>query len=397
MSLVALLTLYENRKSFSTPKAKKLPSVTIIVPAFNEQGRIKRTVDSLLNLNYPKHLLDIILVDDGSKDNTWSEMQTYTSSRVVAFKKKNGGKASALNFGIAKAKGEIIISMDADSYADKNALINMVGYFDNPNCMAVAPSMKISDPKTLLQKLQFVEYLFGVFLRKASSYLDCIHVTPGPFSAYRKSFFEKHGGYEEGNLTEDLEIAMRIQSLNYKIDTATKAYSYTPGPSQFGSLFRQRVRWYLGFMNNMWKYKKMLSPKYGTFGVFYLPTALLSVVLTMALVGLAFKILLVNSYDLLFHLWSINFDFMKLMDFSIDAFYLSPGLMTMFGIVTLLFSISTIYIAKVFSEDKQKLAIPFILSIFLYGPIYASWWAGSIAYKLTGRSIKWSGVAWKKD
>jgi cellulose synthase/poly-beta-1,6-N-acetylglucosamine synthase-like glycosyltransferase len=399
-SLVFLFTYYENRERLNNPRPKKIPSVTVIVPAFNEEGRIKRTVDSLLNLAYPKQLLEIILVDDGSKDNTWKEMQELQKQapqQIRIFTKKNGGKASALNLGIEKAKGEITVSLDADSFVDKQSLMRMVGYFDNPKVMAVTPSMKVWKPKSLLQKIQFVEYLFGIYLRKAASFMGCIHVTPGPFSAYRKSFFKKYGGYQEGNLTEDIEVALRIQSNNFIIENARDAYSYTISPSRFKPLFTQRLRWYLGFLNNCWNYRHLFSRQYGTLGVFFLPSAFLSVLFTIFLVGYTLFKMSSGLISRVFDLWSINFDIWQVLQLKIDAFYLTPGMIGLVTIVSLLFATAVTYMSKIIGKDKEPLAVPFVYSLFLYAPLYALWWTAAFLYKARGKTITWSGVVWKKD
>lgn len=397
-SLVYFLTLYENRNRIKDPKPDKMLSVSVIVPAFNEEGRIKRTVDSLLKLNYPKHLLEIILVDDGSKDNTLNEMQEYSkNNQIKIFSKKNGGKASALNLGIKEAKGEIVVSLDADSFVDKNALMNMIGYFNNPKVMAVTPSMKVWKPKNWLQKIQFIEYMFGIYLRKAAAFLHCIHVTPGPFSAYRKSFFQKYGGYKEGNLTEDIEVALRIQSNHFIIENSANAYSYTVAPSKFNPLFKQRLRWYVGFLNNIWDYKHLFSRRYGTLGLFYLPSAFLSIFFVASLVFYSLKILFNNAYTGLINLKSINFDIFKLINFKIDWFYLAPSTVVLVTILSLLIAIMAIYVARVISSDKEKIASRFLLSALFYAYLYTLWWLVSFAYKATGKKLTWSGITWKKD
>lgn len=396
-TFVYLLTLYENKDNMSYPRAKKLPKVSIIVPAFNEQGRIKKTVDSLLNLKYPKHLLEIILVNDGSTDSTWNEMEQYVSKGVKIFTKKNGGKASAMNLGLAKANGEIIVSLDADSFVDKNALIRMVGSFDNPKVMSVTPSMKVWKPKSILQKIQFFEYMFGIFLRKAAAFMGCIHVTPGPFSAYRKAFFDKYGGYKKAHHTEDIEIALRIQSHNFLIENCPKAYSYTLGPSKFKPLFYQRLRWYTGFISNVIDYKHLFGKKYGVLGLFFLPSAFISVFFTIFLVAYMLKIMAGNIFDSIFNLNAINFDLLKLFSFNLDIFYLTPGIITMLTILSILLVTSIIYFARVISNDKEKIAFSFAVSLLLYAPLFALWWAVSFICKASGKKLKWSGLDWKKD
>ena len=397
-SLVYLLTFYENRHKLSNPRPSKLLSTTVIVPAFNEQGRIKKTVDSLLQLNYPKHLLEIILVDDGSTDNTLKEMQEYSGHKQIKiFAKKNGGKASALNHGIKKSNGEIIISLDADSFVDKNALMRMMGYFNNPKVMAVTPAMKVFKPISMMQRVQYIEYLMGIFMRKAAAFLHCIHVTPGPFSAYRKLFFEKYGGYDESNLTEDMEMAMRIQANNLIIENAQNAYSYTVAPSKFSALFKQRIRWYVGFLNNFWKYRHLMSKRYGTLGLFYIPAAFISVFFTMFLVGYSFIKLISNFSSTLGNLWSINFDFIKMIDIKFDLFYIPVDLVVLITILTFAIGTAIILLGRILASEHQKMLFSYFLSMVLYAPLYALWWTASFIYVATGKKMKWSGVAWKKD
>ncbi len=397
-SLVYLLTLYENRNNMSNPRPNKLLMTTVIVPAFNEQGRIKKTVDSLLRLDYPRHLLEIILVDDGSTDNTLKEMQEYSDNKQIKiFAKKNSGKAGALNYGIKNAMGEIIVSLDADSFVDKNALIRMMGYFNNPKVMAVTPAMKVFKPKSIMQRIQYVEYLMGVFMRKATSFLHCIHVTPGPFSAYRKSFFEKYGGYEEGNLTEDMEVALRIQSNNFIIENAQNAYSYTIAPSKFSALLKQRVRWYVGFLKNIWRYRHLVSKKYGALGLFYIPSAFVSVFFTVFLVGYAFSKLISNAFSTVLDLQSINFDFFKMINLNFDLFYVPADLVVLITLLTFIVGTAIFLIGRFLASEKQKVLYSYFLSLILYAPLYALWWSSSLAYVISGKKLKWSGVVWKKD
>jgi len=396
-SSIYLLTFYENKEKISSPVAKKLLKSSIIVPAFNEEGRIKRTVESILNLNYPKELLEIILVDDGSTDNTLNEMMNFASGNIRVLHKKNGGKASALNLGMKKSSGEIIVSLDADSFVDKDALIRMMGHFENEKCMAVTPSMKIWDPKTILQKIQYVEFMFGIFLRKMSAFLGCINVTPGPFSAYRKSFFQKYGGYDEDNLTEDIEIALRIQANNFVIENSPDAYSYTLGPSRFRQLFKQRIRWYIGFINNAWKYRKMFSRKYGTLGIFFLPSAFIVVAFNILLIGYYLGKIINSAYEGIIKLISINFDFVRMLSFKFDFFYLPSNMMMIAMIMSVAVTITAIYIARKISKDNGKIVVPFLLSILFYAPLFAMWWFTSFLYKIRRKTLKWNGVSWKKD
>ena len=278
-SFYSLFTFFHGFSRLKNPVSKKQYSVTITVPAYNEEKTIERTITSLLDLNYPQEYLDIIVVDDGSTDNTFAIAKKISGIRV--FRKANGGKGSALNFALKKSKGEIFGALDADSVAGPESLSKMVGYFDDLDVCAVTPSLKVEKPTNFLQKIQYVEYLFGVFLRKVFSFIDAIHVTPGPLTLYRKEFLLETGGFDEHNLTEDTEIALRIQSKNKRIENAIDAEVFTKTPRTFKPLFYQRLRWYVGFLNNVFKYRHLFRPRYKLLGMFILPSAFLSIGIVM--------------------------------------------------------------------------------------------------------------------
>ena len=113
-----LITLFENREKISDPKAKRFPKISIIVPAYNEAKTLRGALESLLQLNYPKDQFEIIMVDDGSIDNTFKIAQEF--SQVRSFTKENGGKGSAINFGLKKVQGEFVVVLDADSFVISN-------------------------------------------------------------------------------------------------------------------------------------------------------------------------------------------------------------------------------------------------------------------------------------
>lgn len=396
LTIFFFITLYENRHNIGNPKPKRYPTVAVIVPAFNEEGRIKRTVDSLLKLDYPKDKLEIILVDDGSRDNTLQEMQSYNDPRIKVFTKPNGGKGSALNHGLAHTNAELVASLDADSFVDKNSLKRMVGYFENEKVMAVTPSMKIWKPKNMLQKVQYVEFLMGVFLRKIFAFLGSIHVTPGPFTVYRKYFFDKYGGYDEKNITEDIEIALRIQSNHYIIENSVDAFSYTPGVSRFMPLFRQRIRWYKGFTENILNYLHLFSKRYGNLGLFVLPASYISIFTVIALVIYSTLRFMNSSVNALINWYNIGFDLFPLFKVP-EWFYIQFDKLFLLGVVSIAIAIFIIYIAKAISHDETKIKFFYVYYVFIYGPLFTLWWLTSLYYNIKGKQVRWAGVDWKKE
>lgn len=388
-----LLTLIENRKTIRNPRPpKQLPKVTVMVPACNEEKCLAKTVNSLLHLKYPKGKLQIIIIDDGSKDKTLDIARGFEKDGVIVLTKPNGGKGTALNMGLKHAKGEFVACLDADSVVEADALLKMLGYFDKRSVMAVTPSLKCTTPTTIWQKIQVVEFLLGVYLRKVFAYLGSIHVTPGPFTVFRKEFFDKYGGYDVTTCTEDIEISLRIQAYGYEIENAVDANVYAVAMPTFMTTKNQRVRWYKGFIENTQKYKQLLfSKKYGNLGLFVLPSAYLSVILAMVMVSYSIYVMIDKNYSRLVNLYNVNFDIWKLLELKWDVFYLNQSPLMMIGLVALCTGIATVYLAKRLSKERQNIALCYVLFMFLYLPLYAYWWASAIHARVKGKDVGWRG------
>lgn len=383
------LTLLENRNKVENPDSKRLPSVTVAVPAYNEEKTLAKTVNSLLNLDYPKEKLDIIIVDDGSTDRTYEIAKSFKENNVRIFKKKKQGKAAALNFALKHCRTEFFGALDADSFVNRDALKKMVGYFEDKKVIAVTPSLKIYNPKTILQKIQRIEYLIGIFLRKVFAFMGSIHVTPGPFTIYRKSFFQKYGGYDDFNLTEDIEVALRIQSNRFEIENSVDAEVYTVGPSDFKSLLKQRTRWYTGFTENVFNYKHLFSPKYGNLGLFILPASFISVGLVVITLIYTLIKLIYDSIQNLINYNAINFELSQLFKFDFDLFYINFGSLMFLSTLTLLFGIVIIYLAKKMSKDNVPIKFHYIFYLIVYWFLFGFWWIIAGIYKLFNKRIEW--------
>jgi cellulose synthase/poly-beta-1,6-N-acetylglucosamine synthase-like glycosyltransferase len=388
-----LLTLIENRNKIGNPNAPKtLPKVTVMVPACNEEKCLAKTINSLLKLKYPKKKLEIIIIDDGSRDRTLEIARTFESRGVKVLTKPNGGKGTALNLGLAHATGELVGCLDADSIVEPDALMKMVGYFRNKKVMAVTPSLKCTEPKTIWQRIQVIEFLLGVYLRKVFAYLGSIHVTPGPFTIFRKEFFDKHGGYDTSTCTEDIEISLRIQSLGYEIENAVDANVYAVAMPTFTTTKKQRVRWYKGFIENTQKYRHMLfNPKYGNLGMFVIPSAYLSVMIAMVMVVYSAYIVIDRNYQRFMNLYDVNFDIWKMIHFKWDLFYIDQSPLMIIGIAALAIGILMIYLAKRLSKEKQNLTYSYMLFMFIYLPLYAYWWASAIHARASRKEVGWRG------
>ncbi len=299
-------------------RASKRPKVSVIVPAHNEELTLEKTCRSVLALDYPGELLELVIVNDGSTDGTLKVAHAIKRSRPAAVRvisQENQGKWKAMNTGIAASSGEFIACLDADSTVRKDALIKMLPYFSDQRVAVVLPMLYVDSPKNLLQKIQWHEYVINMFYRKVAGFLNCIHVAPGPFSLYRKSVLLEIGGFREGFKTEDLEICMRLQSRHYKIMQTTETEAYTEAPDTFGELYRQRKRWNLGSTLNILSYRGMLfNSKFGDFGVFQLPIIFLATFLAAGLLVITTYLSVLRPlYEKFMQLKLINFDIISLL------------------------------------------------------------------------------------
>lgn len=316
VQLFLLVTYFEHRKEIRSLKNEPLPDlvhppkVAIIVPCWNEEKTVHGTIASILSLDYPSDKLEVIAVDDGSTDTTWQELQTYADHpQVRIFKKENGGKHTAINFGIDNTDAEIIGGLDADSFVAPDALRRMIAVFQaHPTTIAVTPSLIVYKPKNFLQYAQRVEYNMSTYNKKMLSLLGAIHVTPGPFSLFRKTMFDKIGKFRKAHNTEDQELAYRMQEHHLTIEHCVNAFVYTSSPDTIKKLYVQRLRWIYGFIQNTIDYRRLIFKKeYLNFSFFTLPSGVISII---AVVYLS----LVFLYD------AILFVIKKITEYSITGF-----------------------------------------------------------------------------
>ena len=350
---------------------------------------VNPTLDSLLNLNWPKSKIQIIVVDDGSTDNTFKIVEEYAKKGIILIRQKNKGKGCAMNMGLAKAEGEFFVCLDADSVVDKDALLHMIGFFEDESVMAVTPTLKLNNPKTWLDKIQNIEYMIGIYLRKTFSLINVLNVTPGPFTVYRKWFFDKFGGYDEANLTEDMEIAMRIQKHHYKIENSLAAYVFTKPASTFSALMKQRVRWYKGALDNFINYRSLFSKDYGDFGVILLPSCIISIALVeLVCAYLVIKNIIEYSKDII-NWYHIGFDFHNLFVFRFDWFMFTFRPLVVLAAAGFICGIVIILIAKRISNEKEPIKFSYLLYLVFYLFLFGLWWAIAIYYRITGKKIRW--------
>ena len=374
------------------PEPEKYPHVTVVIPSFNARGTIFNCLEACKKMKYSGKF-DILVVDDGSTDGSF-DLLAKTPGVTMLPNKLHRGKAAALNFAMKHAKGEIVVCIDSDTYPAEDCLQKVIKHFyEDERVASVVVFVCVNNPRSILQRIQEIEYWisFGFFFRTIAS-IDGLYVTPGPTAFYKKAILQKLGGFDEQNLTEDMEIALRMQKNGYKIRACHETSVLTDVPADLGRLFRQRLRWYRGGVMNILKYIDLFfNPAYGDFGIFILPTTL----------GSGFFAALFMAWTLMS--WSRNFfDWLSPFTYNFSAGVsatvagLGNGLLTfqsawVLGLFSLAiwayFLIKSFEISK--TEPKMRHILPLVCLLWLYPFFVGFVFMVSYIYELFGVKYTW--------
>ncbi len=294
------LAIYQKRQELrENGSPGYFPSVTVLIPAFNEERVIRRTIESVIEASYPDK--EIIVMDDGSRDLTYRIAQLYTDRGVEVISRPNGGKATALNHGLLFARGEIIVIVDADSQITKNTLIELVKPFRDPDVAAVAGNIKVLNRNNLVTKCQALDYIASINIyRRALDVFGSVTIVPGALGAYRKESLMGGGDYDPDTLVEDFDVTVKALKSGKIIQASNTAISYTEAPVTWKDLFKQRLRWYRGNFQTLWKHRDaMYNSRYGflqklsfphiAISMIFLPMAGLVNIASCILIGLQGK------------------------------------------------------------------------------------------------------------
>jgi peptidoglycan-N-acetylglucosamine deacetylase len=272
--LITAVAIVHQRQAKPAFSPAYRPHVSIVVPAYREESVVSRTINTLLASDYEGEF-EIIMVDDGSPDRTFDLAKESFKDypQVKVYQKSNGGKASALNYGIEKAQGEIIIALDADTIFPKDAIRLLIRHFENPKVGAVAGNAKVGNRINLVTRWQALEYILSQNLdRRAFALFNCITVVPGAIGAWRKSDVIAAGGFSTDTLAEDQDMTIGIRKMGQIVAYEENALCYTEAPDTLATLAKQRFRWAFGTLQCAWKHRDaLLSPKQGTLGFIGLP------------------------------------------------------------------------------------------------------------------------------
>ncbi|GAB3179596.1 hypothetical protein GCM10027259_28280 [Micromonospora palomenae] len=275
--------LARRRRVHRWPWGVTTAPVSVIVPAYNERAGIVATVRSLAANDHPG--IEVIVVDDGSTDGTADLVDALGLDTVRVIRKPNGGKASALNTGLLYASHDIIVTVDADTVFEPDAIRRLVEPFTDPRIGAVAGNVKVTNRHGMLGQWQHIEYVIGFSLdRRFYETLGCIPTVPGAIAAFRRGALTGVGGLSGDTLAEDTDVTMAVLRAGWRVVYQDRARAWTEAPASLGDLWRQRCRWSYGTLQAMWKHRSAVFDRgaSGRFGRFGLPMlALFGVVLPL--------------------------------------------------------------------------------------------------------------------
>jgi len=265
-----------------------MPLVSVIIPAWNEEVGVLKTLRSVIKNKYPN--MQIIVVNDGSTDNSREIVDKFIAQYTLKYKRRNivhyyienGGKGRALNYGIKKSRGELILTIDADSALAPDAVENLVEHFRDPRVSAAVGNVRVANIRgRIVSRMQKLEYLFGFYFKRAHCVMGAEYIYGGACAAFRRSTtFEYFGYFDEKNKTEDIEMSMRTKFHGMRSIFAEDVVCYTEGASSYLGLMSQRLRWKKGRFDTFLQYRRMffsLDRNHNKFlGWFILPFALFS-------------------------------------------------------------------------------------------------------------------------
>jgi biofilm PGA synthesis N-glycosyltransferase PgaC len=368
MTSFFLILYLRNRKTlFNTPKPNRNYNVSVLIPAYNEQDTIEGTVKAVFASNYP--LKEVIVINDGSKDRTKEIVQSLMKKypKLKMLDKPNSGKADSVNQGFKMAKSELVVVVDADGYPASEAIGNMVGYFNDEKMAAVTALITPKNRNGFIEKLQCYEYPIISWTRKLLGYVDGIYVNPGAMSMYRKEAILNVGGFDTTNMTEDIEMTWKLTYNGYNRGVSLTAKDQTEVPSTLGKWWKQRVRWNLGGLQTIMKYKSLFLKK-GMLGCFILPFFVIS--LLLGLVGLSiFTYLIARRFIVSFLItkYSLN---MGVSPITLNELSITPTVLNFFGVALFALGLFFTYFGIVSVGESQILKKRNIFNLLFYLIVY---------------------------
>jgi cellulose synthase/poly-beta-1,6-N-acetylglucosamine synthase-like glycosyltransferase/peptidoglycan/xylan/chitin deacetylase (PgdA/CDA1 family)/spore germination protein YaaH len=277
--IVGLFAIIDRlRKPHHDSSPDYLPRVAVLIPAYNEEAVIVRTIRSVLNSDYKN--LHVIVIDDGSSDRTAEAAadayaREIRAGRVQVLTKPNAGKAAALNYALGRLHDEIFVGIDADTVIAADAISKLVCHFEDPRIGAIAGNAKVGNRVNLWTRWQALEYITSQnFERRALDLFHVVTVVPGAIGAWRTAPVKAAGGYPLNTVAEDADLTMNLLEQGLKVDYEDRALAFTEAPIDARGLMRQRFRWSFGTLQAVWKHRAAFV-RNKAMGLFALPNILI--------------------------------------------------------------------------------------------------------------------------
>jgi cellulose synthase/poly-beta-1,6-N-acetylglucosamine synthase-like glycosyltransferase/peptidoglycan/xylan/chitin deacetylase (PgdA/CDA1 family)/spore germination protein YaaH len=386
--IIGILAIIEKLRADHDLLPEPPPGVTVLIPAHNEESVIVQTVTSVLLSDLTE--IHVIVVDDGSTDRTLELLQSNFGSNacVQIIHQVNRGKASALNHALSEARTDIVVTIDADTEIEPDAIRKLIRHFSDPKVGAVAGNVKVGNRSRWLTRWQALEYITSQNMEKrAFDLLNCITVVPGALGAWRRQAIESAGGITADTVAEDADLTIAIRRLGWRITYDEESIAWTEAPETPGALIRQRFRWTFGTLQSFWKHGATLfRPKYGTLGWVALPNIFVFQI-ALPLISPIIDLLFFGSL----FLWGLA----QLHITQIPQLWTAADVQrsVVFFLGFLIIDVLTCVIAFALeSHEDWTLLIPVLLQRFYYRQLMYIVLFRSVKEAVTGRPVGWRGV-----
>jgi cellulose synthase/poly-beta-1,6-N-acetylglucosamine synthase-like glycosyltransferase/spore germination protein YaaH/peptidoglycan/xylan/chitin deacetylase (PgdA/CDA1 family) len=386
--IVGLLALIEKLCPPPPEHPDFLPQVSVLIPAYNEEEVIVKTVQAALASDY--HDLEVVVIDDGSSDRTGELLDNFFGNdpRVRIIHQPNRGKSAALTHGLREASSKILVTIDADTAIAPQAISRLVRHFADPHIGAVAGNVKVGNRHRWLTRWQALEYITSQNLEKRAFHLlDCIPVVPGALSAWRAEAIDSAGGFTSDTVAEDTDLTIAVRRVGWRIVYDEDAIGWTEAPESADALIRQRFRWTFGTLQSFWKHRDTLGrPRYGALGFVALPNIFLFQLL-LPLFSPIIDLLFVGSL-LLWGLGQFHVTYLPQLWTTADversvAFFLG------FMVIDLLTCVIAFCLEK---NEDWSLLWPLLLQRFYYRQMMYVVLFRAVKHAVEGRAVGWRGV-----
>jgi cellulose synthase/poly-beta-1,6-N-acetylglucosamine synthase-like glycosyltransferase/peptidoglycan/xylan/chitin deacetylase (PgdA/CDA1 family)/spore germination protein YaaH len=388
--VIGILALIEKLRPDHWVMPDPVPGVSVLIPAHNEESVIVQTVKSVLASDLKD--LQVIVVNDGSADRTGELLDGNFGQdpRVRILHQVNRGKAAALSRALSEAQTEIVVTIDADTEIEPDAIRKLLRHFSDEKVGAVAGNVKVGNRSRWLTRWQALEYITSQNMEKrAFDLLNCITVVPGALGAWRKKAIEAAGGITSDTVAEDADLTIAIRRLGWHVDYDEEAIAWTEAPETPGVLIRQRFRWTFGTLQSFWKHSDTLfRPKYGTLGLVALPNIFIFQ-LVLPLISPVIDLLFLGSVLA----WGLaQYHIVRLPLLSATATTdLERSVLFFLGF--LLIDMLTCVLAFMLEKKEDwSLLVPVLLQRFYYRQLMYVVLFRSVKEAVRGRPVGWRGV-----